>query len=110
MCISNVVDIKSLTAMSYETILKSISVGIEDAPANPMTKTDAYNLMYELKQRMKGATEFHNMTFETNKYFIYIGEFPAVHVALDNKSGTSRLFTLYNYQDFLAQKEKMIFV
>lgn len=96
--------------MSYETILKSISLGIEDAPANPMTKTDAYNLMYDLRQRMKGATPIHNQSFETANYYIYIGGFPAVHVAIDNKSGTTRLFTLYNEADFLKLKSKICFV
>lgn len=96
--------------MSYETIIKSISVGIEDAPANPMTKTEAWNLLLDLHSRMKGSTKIINQTFETKNYYVYIGGFPAVHVALDNKSGTTRLFTLYSEKDFLYNKSKIVFV
>lgn len=83
---------------------------MEDKPAKQMDKTEAYNLMYELRERMKGATPIKNQCFETSRYFIYIGGFPCIHVAIDNKSGTSRLFTLYNYDDFLALKGKITFV
>jgi hypothetical protein len=94
----------------YEQLIKSISVGVEDAPRIQMTKTDAYNLMLDLKSRMKGATEFKNLTFETPNYFIYIGGFPCVHVAIDNKSGTVRKFTLYSVDDFEEQRGRIIFV
>ncbi len=96
--------------MNYETILKSISVGRENAPLEPMTKTEAWNLLLDIHSRMAGATTIKNQCFETSRYFIYIGEFPAVHVAIDNKVGTTRYFTLYSEQDFLNKKEKIVFV
>lgn len=94
---------------NYTYLLKSISVGKEDAPTNQLTKKQAKELLADIVKLMK-VTSSKNGTYETSKYFMYVGGFPCAHIAIDNRAGTNRLFTIYSKQDFEKQKSKISFI
>lgn len=84
--------------MSYESIIKSISVGHADAPANRFSESEANTALKTIVQKT-GAIALRNDRYESSRYFMYVGTFPCFHVAIDNRSGTTRIYTIYNEDD-----------
>lgn len=76
----------------------------------PMSKEEAENLLKEITGGMAGIVELSENRYENKLYYLYIGKFPQTHVAIDNKAGTSRLFSFYCYQDYLDDKNRISFV
>lgn len=53
------------------------------------------NLLIEKKALLKHPEWSKGNHCATNgKYFVYIGEFPKLHVAIDSSNGTDRLHTI----------------
>lgn len=94
---------------NYNRIIKSISICKSDMKVSPMTNEEAISLLNEIVSKINNKKEIRENRYESSKYYIYIGEFPQRHVAIDNRAGTSRLFSFYCYQDYLEQKANIIF-
>lgn len=79
---------------NYSELIQSISVGTNTHYANDnLTRLQAEVLLKKTIEILN-LTALNNNCWENNKYFVYIGKFPIFHVAIDNKAGTTRLYSI----------------
>lgn len=93
----------------YERFIKSVTVGSSDTLPEAMTESEAESLLEEIVSGMKGATKV-SRGFETRFYYLYIAKFPKIHVAIDNRSGTERKFSIYSSEEYRKVKKYINFV
>lgn len=78
---------------NYAYLMQNISVGSNDKLTADLTEEQANELL-ELAIKKFNLIRGKNNNAEGSKYFAYVGGFPSYHLALDNKSGTTRLHTI----------------
>lgn len=82
---------------NYDYLINNISIGVNNKSNSPISKDRAYELLELAIKKFdltKGPYWGKGNDCAEGKYFAYVGEFPEYHLALDNKSGTSRLHTI----------------
>jgi len=81
----------------YAYLLENISVGSNDTIGEQITIDQAKELL-ELAivkfKLLKGPYYNNGNDCAEGRFFAYVGKFPTPHLALDNKSGTTRLYTI----------------
>lgn len=86
----------------YKRILDTVTISRKDITSNVMSKEEANELLLEMTKGMKNIKKCNrDNAFENHKYYMYIGEIPCIHIAIDNKAGTERLFSFYCKEDYL---------
>ncbi len=84
---------------NYRRIIYSVTIGRKDIPKQKTrTFEELSTLLEDLSKKI-----------DSTKYCFYIAEFPCYHIAIDNKSGTRRLFSLYNEEDIEKFLKKNLF-
>ncbi len=61
--------------------------------------TDEIGMLLEKVVELTKVKYTKNGCFESDMYFVYVAWFPSQHVAIDNKSGTTRLYWIFEEKD-----------
>lgn len=89
---------------SYKYLIDNITVGEHTKPRKELNDEEIERLYQTVKSSFSKLALDKDDRFETDLYYVYVGGFPCNHIAIDNKSGTSRLYSIFSYDDFLKVK------